>query len=71
MAWTRTKLITLDSLKIRHVWFKAFHNILLEGMSAAPLIEAYSGTDFPMCTGFQYYKKLPQIIQNVLLKEGD
>ena len=66
LAWTRTQLMTLDSPKIRHVWGKAFHNIILEGMTAAPLIEAYSDGKSPMCIGFQYYKILPQKIQSVL-----
>ena len=62
--------MTLYSPKIRHVWGKAFHSIILKGMNAAPLIQAYQDAESPMCIGFQYCKKLPHLIQHVL-KSGN
>jgi len=66
LAWTRTQLSTLDNPKIRHVWGKAFENIIIEGLTAAPLIEAYSTRCDPMVIGLQLYRRLPMIIQQVL-----
>ena len=71
LAWKRMQLMTLYSPKIRHVWGKALHNIILEGMNAAPLIQAYQAAESPMCIGFQYYKKLPHLIQHVLKSGND
>lgn len=66
LAWTRTQLSTLDNPKIRHVWGKAFENIIIEGLTAAPLIEAYSARCEPMVIGLHLYRRLPMLIQQVL-----
>jgi hypothetical protein len=66
LAWTRTQLGLLENPKIRHVWGSAFHNLLLEGMSAAPLINAYANRGHPMIIGIQMYHNLPVIIDQVL-----
>nr|QVG74788.1 RNA-dependent RNA polymerase [Riboviria sp.] len=66
VAWTRTQLGTLDSPKIRHVWGKAFHNIILEGLSAAPLIQYYTDNKSPMVVGIHLYKRLPELINSCL-----
>lgn len=67
LAWTRTQLGTMQNPKIRNVWGKAFDNIILEGISAAPLIEAYrKQDDCRMPIGINYYKRLPSIINQTL-----
>lgn len=67
VAWTRTQLGTFEAPKIRNVWGKAFHNIILEGMTAYPLIEAYQNMpDSPIVTGIHLYKRLPVLTHSVL-----
>lgn len=66
LAWTRTQLGTFESPKIRHVWGEAFHNIILEGLSASPLIAAYAAKGKPMVVGIHMYHRLPEVIQHVL-----
>lgn len=67
LAWTRTQLGTFDRPKIRNVWGKAFHNIILEGISAYPLIAAYQDWESsPMVVGIHLYKRLPNVIHNIL-----
>lgn len=46
VGYTRTQLTYLpDKLKVRGVWGRAFHYILLEGTTAAPLLQAFKSTD--------------------------
>lgn len=66
LAWTRTQLGTVEDPKIRNVWGKAFENIILEGMSAYPLIQAYRALGKPMPLGINYFKRLPSIINQTL-----
>lgn len=71
LAWTRTQLGTFERPKIRNVWGKAFHNIILEGMNAYPLINAYQYWEHsPMVVGIHLYKQLPVVIHNIL-QDGD
>lgn len=62
LAWTRTQLSDSETPKIRHVWGKAFENIILEGITAAPLIDAYRIIDSPIVIGINTFKRLPLII---------
>lgn len=62
LAWTRTQLCDQTSTKIRHVWGKSFENIILEGITAAPLIDAYRASDSPIVIGMNTFKRLPLII---------
>lgn len=66
VAYYRTQLGTVQNPKIRHVWGKAFDNILLEGLSAAPLMAAYVDRSHPMPIGMNFYRQLPQIISKAL-----
>lgn len=66
LAWTRTQIGTVEDPKIRNVWGKAFENIILEGMSAYPLIKAYRALGKPMPLGVNYFKRLPSMIHNTL-----
>ncbi len=62
LAWTRTQLGLIQSPKHRNIWGEAFHNILIEGLSAVPLMEAYQQGEYPIVTGLHIYKRLPEII---------
>nr|UUG74126.1 MAG: RNA-dependent RNA polymerase [XiangYun partiti-picobirna-like virus 4] len=62
LAWTRTQLSDMESPKIRHVWGKTFENIILEGITAAPLIDAYRASDSPIVVGINTFRRLPLII---------
>jgi hypothetical protein len=66
LAWTRTQMGTVEDPKIRNVWGKSFGNIILEGITASPLINAYRTIDSPMPIGINYYKRLPRIINTAL-----
>lgn len=66
LAWTRTQIGTVEDPKIRNVWGKAFENIILEGMSAYPLIREYRLKGKPMPLGMNYFKRLPSIINKTL-----
>nr|WIL96149.1 RNA-dependent RNA polymerase [Carrot cryptic virus 2] len=48
IGYTRTQLTDIrEKLKVRGVWGRAFHYILLEGLTAQPLLEAFKqGTTF-------------------------
>ncbi|CAH0389280.1 unnamed protein product [Bemisia tabaci] len=64
---TRYSLVgSFESPKIRHVWGTAFENILLEGITAAPLISRYAELSEPMVIGVNMCKGLPNIIHKVL-----
>jgi len=65
IAYARTQLSQINESKVRHVWGKAFHNILIEGMSAFPLIEAYSTGTYPIATGIHMYHQLPTLIADM------
>lgn len=66
IAYYRTQISTPDRPKIRHIWGEAFHNIILEGMSAAPLLNAYQHREGPIAIGKFMFKRLPSIIHRVL-----
>lgn len=70
LAYTRTQLGHIDKPKIRNVWGQSFDNIILEGLSAAPLIQGYQSADTPIASGFQLYKRLPLLIRECLT-DGD
>lgn len=71
LAWTRTQISEIDTPKIRHVWGKSFENIILEGISAAPLVQAYRDFQSPIVIGQSMYKRLPLIISKVLHNSDD
>ncbi len=66
LAWIRTSLDSMTDPKIRHIWGTAFHNTLIEGMFAAPLIKVFNSGDYPIVTGTSIYRRIPQIIHEVL-----
>lgn len=56
LAWTRTQMATFEGPKIRHVWGEAFENVILEGITASPLIKAYQQVGYPMPIGINIYR---------------
>lgn len=66
LAWTRTQLGTYDNPKIRTVCGTSFDNIILEGICAYPLINAYRIKRTPMAVGSNYYRTLPTMINQCL-----
>lgn len=69
LAWSRTQMGTFEGHKIRHVWGEAFENVILEGITASPLIKAYQQIGYPMPIGINMYKRLPSIIPRTLADE--
>lgn len=45
---------------------EAFHNILLEGLCAEPLIRAYQQLGDPIVTGIHTHKRLPAVVFDIL-----
>nr|QXV86354.1 coat protein [Partitiviridae sp.] len=64
VAFTRTQLAKLPSIKVRNVYGEAFHYILIEGLSAAPLLEAFKRGDT-----FYFIGKDPTVHVPILLTE--
>jgi hypothetical protein len=52
------------------VWGEAFENVILEGLTAAPLIQRYQIDSDPMVVGINMYKRIPDIIHKALSDEG-
>nr|DAD54821.1 TPA_asm: RNA-dependent RNA polymerase [Quinoa-associated deltapartitivirus 1] len=66
VGYTRTQLTDIrDKLKVRGVWGRAFHYILLEGTTADPLLQAFKqGTTF-LHIGSDPTISVPQILSDV------
>jgi hypothetical protein len=58
-AFARSQLALRANPKIRHVWGRAFHNILIEGLTAQPIIERAMSIDTPIYIGRDLHKDLP------------
>jgi len=70
VAFTRTQLARLPSIKVRNVFGEAFHNILIEGLSAAPLLEAFKRGDTFYVTGKDPTTHVPRLLFNLGLEQG-
>lgn len=65
VGYTRTQLTDLtEKTKVRSVWGRAFHYILLEGTSARPLLEAIAHSDTFMVIGQDPIIAVPQILSD-------
>nr|UVG55919.1 putative RNA-dependent RNA polymerase [Poaceae Liege partitivirus 14] len=63
VGYTRTQLTDLtEKTKVRSVWGRAFHYILLEGTAARPLLEAIAATDHFIVIGQDPIVSVPQIL---------
>jgi hypothetical protein len=58
-AYARSQLATLSNPKIRHVWGRAFHHILIESLFGQPLIEMLLREPNPIFVGRNINKTLP------------
>lgn len=68
-AFARSQLALRANPKIRHVWGRAFHHILLEGCIAQPIIEKLMYTETPIYIGKDLHIDMPHdVIQ--MMKDG-
>lgn len=70
VAFTRTQLAKLPSIKVRIVFGEAFHNILIEGLSAAPLLAAFKSMDTFYFMGKDPTTHVPRLLYNMSEEEG-
>jgi hypothetical protein len=68
-AFARCHLSTLDDPKIRHVWGQAFHNQLIEGLVAEPIMDMLKKNDTSIYYGRNIYKEMPSDVR-LLEKES-
>lgn len=67
MAFARCQLSTLIKPKIRHVWGRAFHNILIEGLLVQNLLKKVLLTETPLYIGRNIFKRMPFDIRKLFL----
>ncbi|QED42887.1 ORF1 [Rhodiola cryptic virus 1] len=65
VAFTRTQLARLPSIKVRNVFGEAFHYILIEGLSASPLLEAFKRADTFYVTGKDPTTYVPRFLSHL------
>jgi hypothetical protein len=66
VGYTRTQLADLtEKTKVRQVWGRAFHYILLEGVTAYPLIKAITNTDTFIHAGTDPTQSVPILMSKV------
>lgn len=66
VGYTRTQLTDLrEKTKVRGVWGRAFHYILLEGTAAAPLLEAFSTSNTFFHIGRDPTVSVPNLLSSV------
>lgn len=65
MAYTRTQLTQItEGLKIRQVFGQAFQYILIEGLTASPLMEYFAHTNTFFFVGVDPRKQVPTTLEN-------
>uniref|UniRef100_A0A2V0RAS0 RdRp n=1 Tax=viral metagenome TaxID=1070528 RepID=A0A2V0RAS0_9ZZZZ len=65
VAFTRTQLAELPSTKVRNVFGECFHYVILEGLIAQPLIDAFMQLDSFYYIGEDPLIGIPQLINNL------
>nr|UTH79014.1 RNA-dependent RNA polymerase [Vitis cryptic virus] len=66
VGYTRTQLADLsEKTKVRSVWGRAFHYILLEGVVADPLLQAFSSSDTFYHIGLDPLESVPALLSKV------
>jgi hypothetical protein len=65
IAFTRTQLVELPDMKIRNVFGECFHYVLLEGLSAQPLIETFMALDTFYFIGHDPVIGVPHLINSL------
>nr|QIJ56918.1 RNA-directed RNA polymerase [Scaphoideus titanus-associated partiti-like virus 1] len=69
-AYARTQLALRANPKIRHVWGRAFHHILIEGLIGQPLIDKLMLNDTPIYIGRDIHKDMPYVILKAIQDGG-
>lgn len=69
-AFARTQLSLRTHPKIRHVWGRAFHHILIEGLIGQPLLQALMLHDTPIYIGKDIHKDMPYLIIKAMANGG-
>jgi hypothetical protein len=69
IAFTRTQLTELPNLKIRNVFGECFHYVLLEGLFAQPLIEAFMALDTFYFIGENPVTAVPNLINSLIPRD--
>jgi hypothetical protein len=69
IAFTRTQLTELPNLKIRNVFGECFHYVLLEGLFAQPLIEAFMALDTFYFIGENPTTAVPHLINSLVPRD--
>lgn len=65
MAFARCQVGALNKPKIRHVWGRAFHHILIEGLLVQNLLCKLPQVETPLYIGFNIFKDLPYKIRTL------
>lgn len=69
-AFARSQLALKATPKIRHVWGRDFHNVLIEMLYAQPLVEKCILTENPFLIGRDIHKDLPYDVIKLLRDES-
>lgn len=70
VAFTRTQLAKLPSIKVRNVFGEAFHYILIEGLSASALLQAFKRVDSFYLTGKDPTEYVPYYLTSLDQQDG-
>lgn len=65
-AYARSQLALKAEPKIRHVWGRSFHNVLIEGLTGQPLMEKLLLHDVPIYIGHDLHKDMPATIIKIM-----
>ncbi|QRG29187.1 putative RdRp [Ambrosia cryptic virus 2] len=67
VGYTRTQLahIAENQLKVRGVWGRAFHYILLEGTAAKPLLDSFQRSNTFVMIGSDPVTRVPEILSKI------
>lgn len=69
-AFARTQLSLRSHPKVRHVWGRAFHHILIEGLIGQPFIQNCMQYDTPIYIGKDIHKDMPYVILRAMQNGG-
>jgi len=69
-AYARSQLAMKANPKIRHVWGRAFHHILIEGLIGQPLMTKLMTFDNPVYIGKDIHKDMPYDIIRLVKDAG-
>lgn len=70
MAFSRLHVSTPIKPKLRHIWGRAFHNILIESLLGQNLLKKIINADSPLYIGKDIHKHLPAEIDVITRQHG-